>query len=163
MQKFKIYFWKGIPKNYFKEIKERYKDRKKDYMNIYICDNREEMYELTDKLEGKPIERDYAARTLCYSKNWYDIENNEYIKTTNLCGHIIFDKEYFYMDAIAHETGHAVIGYFNRKLRDCQNIFTKCDEKGNVLDKEIEPEHDLEELFCYMIGSIANQIACKYK
>ena len=163
MQKFKVYFWKHLPKGYFKEVREKYKDRKNDYMNVYICDNRDEMYELEDKLEGKPVERDYGARTWCYSKNWYDIETGKYVKTSPLCGHIVFTRDYFYMDSITHEVGHAVIGYFNRKLRDCQGIFTRCDEIGNVLDKEYRPEDDLEELFCYMIGSMADQTVCNYK
>ena len=74
MQKFKVYFWNRMPKSYFKEIKEKYKNRKNDYMNVYVCEDREEMYKLEDKLEGKPIERDYAGRTWCYNKNWYEEE-----------------------------------------------------------------------------------------
>ena len=165
MQKFKVYFWNRIPKSYFKEIKEKYKNRKNDYMNVYVCEDREEMYNLTDKLENSKIERDYAGRTWCYNKNWYEEENGErkYIKTSPLCGHIVFCKEYFYQDAVAHETTRAVIGYFNRKLKDCQNIFTKVDEYGNILDEEVAPEEDLEELFCYMVGNISDQICCKYR
>ncbi len=163
MQKFRVYFWKYLPKGYFKEIREQHKKRKNDYMNVYICDTKEEMYDLEDKLEKKPIERDYGARTWCYSKNFYDIEIGEYVKTSPLCGHIVFNKEYFYMNSITHEAGHAVIGYYNRKLRDCQKIFTKCDDKGNLLEPDLKPEEDLEELFCYMIGNIADQIVCNYK
>jgi len=163
MQKYKVYFWKYLPKQYFKEIKERYKDRRKDYMNIYICDSFEEMYNLSDKLEKKKLERDYAARTWCYNKNYWDIETGEYVKTSPLCGHIVFNKEYFYISSITHESTHAVIGYFNRKLRDCQKIFTKCDNVGNILEEEISPDSDLEELFSYMLGNIADQIAQGYR
>ena len=163
MQKYRVYFWKYLPKKYFIDIKEKYKNRKNDYMNIYVCDTKEEMYELENKLEGKHIEEDYVARTWCYSKNWYDSESNTYIKTSSLCGHIVFNKEYFFMNAITHESTHAVIGYFNRKLRDCQKIFTKCNNKGDILEIDVPPENDLEELFCYMIGNIADQIVCKYK
>ena len=161
MQKFKIYFWRNLPKKYFLNIKEKHKDRFKDYMNIYICDNFEEMYNLTDKLEKDKVKRDYAARTWCYSRNVYDIETNKHIKTSALCGHIIFNKEYYYMDSITHEVTHAVIGYFNRKLQDCQKIFTKTDKLGNIIEKEPCEEEDLEELFCYMVGNLANQIANK--
>lgn len=163
MQKFKIYFWKHLPKGYFKEIKENHKDRLKDYMNVYICDSIDEMYDLTDKLEKNKVKRDYGARTWCYSKNYYDIETGGYIKTSPLCGHIVFTKEYFYMDSITHEVAHAVIGYFNRKLKDCQNIFTKVDEVGNILEEEVPDDVDLEELFCYMTGNMADQIVCKYE
>lgn len=163
MQKFKIYFWKYIPKGYFKEIREKHKARKNDYMNIYVCDNREEMYNLADKLEGNKLERDYAGRTWSYDRNYYDIKTGEYVKTSPCCGHIVFNKEDFYMNSITHEVGHAVIGYFNRKLRDCQGIFTKIDDEGNILDSEYIPEKDLEELFCYMLGNMADQIVYKYK
>ena len=163
MQKYKVYFWKHIPRSYFKEIREKYKSRKNDYMNIYVCETREEMYDLTDKLEKNKVERDYAGRTWCYSKNYYDVTTGEYVKTSSCCGHIVFTKEYFYMDAITHESTHAVIGYYNRKLKDCQKIFTKCDERGNLLEPEVEDKDDLEELFCYMVGNIADQIVCKYK
>lgn len=161
MQKFKVYFWKDLPKGYFKEIKDKHKDRLKDYMNVYVCNNYKEMYDLTDKLEKNKVERDYSARTWCYNRNFYEIDTNKYIKTSPLCGHIVFNKEYFYMDSITHEVGHAIIGYFNRKLKDCQNIFTKVDELGNILEEEVPDDVDLEELFCYMIGNIANQIALK--
>ena len=67
------------------------------------------------------------------------------------------------MNVITHEVGHAIIGYFNRKLRDCQGIFTRCDEEGNILSEEVPPECDLEELFCYMLGNMSDQIVCKYK
>lgn len=163
MKKFKVYFWKHLPKGYFNEIKNRHKDRLKDYMNVYICDTRDEMYDLTDKLEKNKVKRDYGARTWCYNKNYYDIETGEYVKTSPCCGHIVFTKEYYWMDSITHETSHAVIGYFDRKLQDCQKIFTKCDEIGNILEDEVDETEDLEELFCYMVGNIADQIVCKYE
>lgn len=161
MQKFKAYFWKHLPKGYFKEIKNNHKNRLKDYMNVYICDNCKEMYDLTDKLEKSKVERNYGARTWSYSRNFYEADTNKYIKTSPLCGHIVFNKEYFYMNSITHEVGHAVIGYFNRKLKDCQNIFTKVDELGNLLEEEVSDDVDLEELFCYMIGNMADQIVSK--
>ena len=92
MQKFKVYFWRYIPKGYFKEIRERYKSRKNDYMDIYVCKNREEMYNLSDKLEKTKLERDYAARTLCYSLNYREVGTDKLVKIGNKCGHIVFDK-----------------------------------------------------------------------
>lgn len=145
MQKFKVYFWKYLPPKMFKDIKIKYKDRLKDYMNVYICDTFEEMYELTNKLEKENIEKDYGGRTYCLDKNYYDIETNKYVKTAPYCGNIMLNKDYFYMDSVSHESTHAVIGYFNRKLKDYQNIFSDIDG-------------DNEELFCYMVGNIGNQI-----
>lgn len=157
MQKFKVYFWKHLPKQLFKDIKIKYKDRLKDYMNIYVCETFEEMYNLTDKLEDKSQERNYGGRTLCIDKNYYDIETGNYVKTGPCCGHIIFNKEYFFMDTISHESSHAVIGYFNRKLKKYRNIFADIDKDGNEINSSIESE----ELFCYMVGNIGDQIVSK--
>lgn len=166
MIKFKVYFWKYLPKGYFKEIKSKYKDRLGDYMNVYICDTFEEMYNLADKMEKTKLERNYAARTLCFTRNFYEYATGKYIKTGPLCGYIYFNQENFYMDAITHECSHAVIGYFGRKLKDCQDFFVKTDEYGCLLDcpeNEYIESEDKEELFCYMLGNIADQIACKSK
>lgn len=128
-------------------------------MNVYICENFKEMYEFEDKLEGKEVERDYGARTWCYSKNFYS--NGEYVKTSPLCGHIIFTEENFYMDAISHESTHAVIGYFTRKLKEEQKLFVKVSETGEILG-ETEETDENEELFCYMVGLISDQIVSNY-
>lgn len=157
MQKFKVYFWKYMPKSMFKDIRAKHKNRLNDYMNIYICDTFEEMYDLTDKLEKEKQERDYGARTWCIDKNSYDIETGEFVKTNPQCGHIIFNKKYFYMDVISHECTHAVIGYFNRKLKEYRDIFADIDKEGN----EINGNVGNEELFCYMVGGIGNQIIDK--
>lgn len=154
MQKFKVYFWKRLPRGMFKEIKEKHKDRMKDYMNVYLCDNYEEMYDLCDKLEENELERDYGARTFCFSRNWYSLETHQYIKTSPMCGYIAFNKEYFYMNAITHESSHAVIGYFARKLKDCKDIFDEIDDIGNLVKEYL----DNEELFCYMVGNMSSQI-----
>lgn len=166
MIKFQVYMWKGQPRGYFKEIRGKYKDRLRDYMNVYICDTFEEMYDLSDKLENTKLERNYGARTLSYTKNFYDIESGEYVKTSPCSGHIIFNKEYFYMDSICHESSHAVIGYFARRLKEEKNIFEEFDLLGNLQEAEEESNImdvvDNEELFCYMLGSISNQIVIGY-
>lgn len=161
MKKFKVYFWKYLPRKMFKDIKIKYKNRLRDYMNVYVCDNFEEMYDLTDKLEKQPQERDYGARTWCYSKNYYEIDTHKYIKTSPLCGHIVFTKEYYYMSSISHESTHAVIGYFSRKLNSYQDIFAKIDDIGNIIGDGDECDTN-EELFCYMVGNIADQIVGGY-
>jgi len=154
MKKFKVYFWKKLPRSMFKEIKSKYKDRMKDYMNVYICDDFEEMYDLCDELENNELERDYGARTFCFSRNWYSLKTHEYIKTSPMCGYMAFNKKYFYMDSISHESTHAVIGYFSRKLKDCKNIFDEFDDIGNLTKEYL----DNEELFCYMVGNMSSQI-----
>lgn len=161
MEKFNVYFWKNMPRGMFKEIREKNKDRLKDYMKVYICEDFEEMYELVDKIECDNLERDYAGRTLCYNRNLYSVEDNSFIKTSPCCGHIVLNKKYFYMDSVSHECTHAVIGYFSRKLKDLTNIFTKVDEIGNIIDDEDYCE-DYEELFCYMVGGISDQIVSKH-
>lgn len=161
MRKFKVYFWKTIPNLIFKEIKNKYKNRQRDYMNAYICDTMEEMYNLCDKLEKDKLKRDYGARTYCFAKNYYDVKTNKYIKTSPMCGHMVFNSEYFTMNSIVHESTHAVIGYFNRKLNEYQEIFMKSNEEGYIEDTYKNETN--EELFCYMLGSIADQIVFKSK
>lgn len=159
MKKFKVYFWKGLPRKLFKEIKEKYKDRKKDYMNIYVCDSFEEMYRLANKLEKCYLDEDYGARTMCYTKKFYEFATGKYIKTSPCRGYIVFNKDYFYMDAITHESTHAVIGYFSRQLKDeSQEVFTEVDDMGNILSDNLE----IEELFCYMVGNLSDQIVGGY-
>ncbi len=160
MQKFKVYFWYRLPSSMFKELKKKYSKRLKDYMNVYICDGCNEMYDLCDKLEKEKLERDYAGRTFTYTKNYYEIDTGEYIKTSPCCGYIALDKNQMYMDAIAHESTHAVIGYFSRKLKDEKNIFTNTNDIGVIIEGEYEELS--EELFCYMVGNISEQIAEKY-
>lgn len=165
MKKFKIYFWKRMPRGMFKEERKRYKNRLRDYMIVYICKDFKEMYELEDKLEKEELKRDYAARTYCYTKNFWDIESGEYVKTSPCCGHMVFNEEYFYMDSISHECGHAVIGYFTRKIVEMQDMYERIDEVGHLVsDKEESERCEIkEELFCYMLGSLANQIAIGYE
>ena len=142
----------------FKDIKIKYKNRLRDYMNVYVCDTFEEMYRLENKLENTHVEEDYGTRTWCYSRKFYSFETEEYVKTSPLCGHMIFNKEYFFMDTISHESAHAVIGYFARKLQEYKEIFDEIDENGNLINEHLENE----ELFCYMVGNIADQIVGGY-
>ena len=157
MQKFKVYFWKNLPKKMFKEIKNRYKENKKDYITVYVCDTFEEMYKLGDKLEKEELEKNYGARTFCYTKNYWNIETGEYVKTSHDCGHILFNKEYFYADSVSHEVSHAIVGYFSRKIKEKEEIFCKTDKYGKILKENDE----IEELFCYMLGNITNEIFCQ--
>lgn len=157
MQKYKVYFWKYMPRNMFKEIKQRYKNRLNDYMNVYVCEEYKEMYDLVDKIEKEKQERDYGAKTWCIDKNYYEIETNLYVKTSSCCGYMYFNKKQFFMDTISHESTHAVIGYFNRKLKDYRTVFADIDKTGEEINGNIQNE----ELFCYMVGNIGNQIVIK--
>jgi len=158
VQKFKVYFWKWLPSKIFKDIKTKYRNRLNDYMNVYICEDFKEMYDIVDKVEKQKQERDYAGRTFCIDKNCYEVETGKFVKTYPCCGYMYFNKNHFYMDTISHESTHAVIGYFNRKLKDMQNIFTLI-ENEKIIN---EDETDLnEELFCYMVGNIGDQIVSK--
>lgn len=157
MEKYKIYYWKRTPIQLFREIKKENKERLRDYMHIYVCKDYKEMYELSDKLEGNKIKRDYGARTMNYIKRWYDYESGEYVKTSPNCGYILFCEEYLTYETIAHECSHAVIGYFGRQLNKYGNSFIRViDVKENNLESN---DADLiEELYCYMHGGLVNQI-----
>lgn len=74
---------------------------------------------------------------------------------------MIFTVKNFYMDSISHESTHAVIGYFARKLKDMQDLFTEISEYDDILGETEECEEN-EELFCYMVGSISDQIVANY-
>lgn len=164
MKRFKVYFWKRVPVQIFREVKRENKNRLRDYMNVYLCKDLEEMYNLVDRL-GEKVPRDYGARTLNMVKQWYDNESGEYVKTSPCCGWIALCDEYFSYETIAHESSHAVIGYFGRQLRKYGNRFVrvidvkenKLEDIGDELDKE-EDADLLEELYCYMLGSLVEQI-----
>lgn len=164
MERYKVYFWKRVPISLFRGIKRGNKERLRDYMNVYVCKDFKEMYDLVDKLSGEKIERDYGARTLNMVKQWYDNESGEYVKTSPCCGWIALCDEYLSYETIAHESSHAVIGYFGRQLRKYGNSFvrvidvkeSKLEDIGDELDKE-EDADLLEELYCYMVGSLVHQ------
>jgi len=157
MKKFKIYFWKRTPIKLFREIKRENRERIRDYMNVYVCKDYKEMYELSEKLEGKKIERDYGARTMNYIKKWLDYESGEYVKTSPCCGYILFCEENLTYETVAHESSHAVIGYFGRQLRKyADQVIQKVPFEEEWTESK---EADLiEELYCYMCGGIVNQI-----
>jgi hypothetical protein len=59
---------------------------------------------------------------------------------------------------VTHEVNHATIGYFNRKIKNYYKIFDG--KLGQGLDTD-NTDFDYEELFCYMSGSLIEQI-CDY-
>lgn len=153
MKRFKVYFWKRVPVQIFREVKRENKSRLRDYMNVYLCKDLEEMYNLVDKLNGEKIPRDYGARTLNYTKKWYDNESGEFVKESPCNGWIVLCDEILSYNTIAHESSHAVIGYFARKLKGYKEIFDKIEGDEVVKENPIN-----EELFAYMLGSLVEQI-----
>ena len=172
MIKGRIKVWKGIPK--FLKIEElRNKEaRKDDYYRLWVCDNEEEMYNLVDKVEKNKIERNYIGRCYCETKRYYLIDTEtkemEYVKTSPYCGDIFLVKDSIYQDVISHETAHAVLGYFNRKIKKPEKLIYRkkiekqeinCDNYKEINKRDAEESDNYEELFCYMVGNIANEIA----
>lgn len=158
MKRKRIYVWKDIDKiSFLDKYREKYKERQKDYYTLYIFDKYEEMYKFC-KRKDRYKETNYAARTYTYI-SVSDDEKEEILPDN---GRIYLCEENNPGDrTVAHEVSHAVIGYFNRKIDNFNEIFTpKLDDKGRLdLDKANE---DLEELFAYMVGNMTDQIATFY-
>lgn len=166
MYKFKVYFWNNLPNQLFKELKEEYKDRQKDYMTVYIFKNLNEMYKKVRGLNAIKEDEldDYAGRTFCFDSDCYTmVEDKETkIKVFPHCGYIFLSdekgKSNLTFNQVCHETTHAVFGYFARKLKKYNKILDELDEEGHILyDSVIE-----QELFCYMCGNIADKIVQMY-
>ena len=150
MKKFKIYFWKNIPKEIRSVGNE--KSSKNDYMIVNIFETYEEMYNYVDKREKHKVERNYAARSYCLSHVYLNLETKEE-KYTPLCGDLYFMVDNMGGSIVSHECCHAVIGYFNRKIKNKNNLFVDIPD-----DLIYEDCLDIEELFCYMLGGLVNQI-----
>ena len=156
MKKFKIYFWKNMPNELFKDLKEKYKDRQKDYMRVYFCSDFNEMYRLGDKLdkqwEQESDPHNYGARTFCHDKCYVN-EDKEIIGVAPQCGEMIFNDEWFTNNCIAHECTHAVLGYISRKLKEHKDVFDEIEDYKLIKDNTYN-----EELVCYMVGNLVEQI-----
>ena len=158
MKRKRIYVWKDIDKiSFLDKYREKYKERQKDYYTLYIFDKYEEMYKFCKRKDGYK-ETNYGARTYTYI-SVSDDEKEEILPDS---GRIYLCEENNPGDrTVAHEVSHAVIGYFNRKIDNFNEIFTpRLDNKGRLdLDKGNE---DFEELFAYMVGNMADQIVTFY-
>ena len=157
MVKGKVYLWRHLPNRLFKEVKDSYKDRLGDYYNVYIFDNREDMYKGVEKIEKTTIDRDYGARTLCFQLNYYDVKTNELVKRGNLHGNLYFDNEHLTFSHIAHECSHAIIGYFGRELHEYMENINNYDYFKDSLDDDSDIS---EELYCYMVGNVSDKVLC---
>lgn len=150
MDKFKVYLWKNIPSPIRKSGNE--KSSFKDYMIVNVFNNYEEMYNYVDKREKHKVDRDYVSRCYCIDHVYENLITGER-KYTPLCGDLYFVKDYMGGATVSHECCHAVIGYFNRKIKNKNNLFEDIPD-----DLIYEDCLDIEELFCYMQGSLVNQI-----
>lgn len=161
---FRAYIWEEIKKHdMFKEIVESNKERINDYFNVMVFNKFEDMYEMVDKIEEntegnyeKGIEHDYEARTLvCRQQLYY--EGEEEIWGYSKAQGFIFlcDEQGITFRTISHEVGHAVLGYMGAYFKDKFKI-------GDYNDRNV-PENILyEELFCYMTGTLNNEICIKF-
>lgn len=138
--------WKHTNNYVLKDIRNKYKDRLNDYMNVYIYENNEEMYRNVNKIEKANIGNNYQARTWRFTRI-YENKGKGIVKVCPYSGNLYFSMEDLSTKVITHECGHAVLGYINRKIKEKLDIFSE-DNDG----------YDIEELFCYMLGSIASQI-----
>jgi len=157
---FRISLWKDIKDNeMFKEVVKNNKDRVNDYFTVMIFSKYEEMYKKVDEIENntegdfkKGIEHDYQGRTLVCRKQLFEDDKEEIWGYSKAQGFIFLcDEEGLTFNTVSHEVGHAVIGYMGAYFKDKFKIKTYEDEK--------EEEDTLyEELFCYITGSLNNQI-----
>lgn len=162
MQSFRIYIWKDIKDDpMFKEVVDGNKDRVNDYVNVMIFDKYNEMYEKVDKIEENcenyvgEKDHTYLGRTLMCRKQLYEDDKPEIWGYSKAQGFIfICGEEGITFNTISHEVGHAVFGYmgayFKNKIRF--TTFNKEKNDDNIL---------YEELFCYITGSLNNQICVK--
>lgn len=143
---------KWLKKDYLKG-----KCDKNDYMTLYIFDTKQEMYRYSTKyLSDSSI--DYMARTMCETRLLFD-GNDNFAKYSNNCGYLCFNLEEFGVITVSHEVAHAILGYFNRKIENYKDLFFD----GFYLDEELPNWRDLvdyniEEVFCYMVGNLNDQI-----
>lgn len=155
MIKFKVKMWKWINPRFKSSVNEKY--HKNDYMNIYVFDTYDEMYDFVDKYEKNKIERNYRGR--CFTFYNYFINNiTEVKRTAPLCGNIYFVKENMGAGTVTHECSHATIGYFNRRIKDYKKIFDDTLNYDTSIPNEYDDSCDTEELFCYMLDSLVRQI-----
>ena len=158
MKVIRIYIWADIVNNeMFNKIVKKNKKRLNDYFIVMIFDSSKEMYDKVDIIEKQcetPLEneRDYLARTLICREKLYKDDNPEIWNYSKRQGFLFFyDENKLSFNTVSHEVSHAVIGYmgayFKNKLKF--KSYEDTEKDNNVL---------YEELFCYITGSLNNQI-----
>lgn len=155
--------WKDIKDNpMFKEVVESNKDRVNDYINVMIFDRYDEMYKKVDKIEEDcenyvgDTTHDYLGRTLMCRKQLFDDDNGGKVWGYSKAQGFIFicGEEGVTFNTVSHEVAHAVLEYMGAYFKDKIEFTTYGEDKydDNIL---------YEELFCYMTGSLNNQICVK--
>lgn len=163
MKKFRAYYWESIKdEKMFKEIVDENRNRINDYITVMVFEGYEEMYKEVDKIEsgcdnftGKN-NRDFDGRTLICRKQLYE-EGKEGVWDYSHAQGFIFlcdENNKLTFSTISHEVGHAVIGYMGAYFKNKFKI-------KRYEDKEEEKDILYEELFCYITGSLNNQILMK--
>jgi hypothetical protein len=161
MKKYKIKVWTQIPKVFKFETFANERARKDDYFNLYIFDSFDEMYNKVDNLEKDHVKRDYIARCYCTIKKTVLIDTDtgeeELLKYDPLCGNIYFVDGNLHFSTVSHECCHAVIGYFERKIKNPHKLFGEIKDENEIVP---EPEYqvDIDELFCYMQQNLIEKI-----
>lgn len=163
MKTFRIYIWKDIKDNeMFKEIVDKNKNRINDYINVMAFDKYKEMYDKVDKIESgcenQPTNnnRDYEGRTLMCRKQLYEDDKPEIWDYSKAQGFIFLcDEKGITFNTVSHEVGHVVLEYFGAYFKDKLKLRCYDEEEG---EKDIL----YEELFCYITGSLNNQIVIRF-
>lgn len=162
MKTFRIYIWKDIKSDeMFKDIVKKNKKRVNDYFTVMIFDKYEEMYNKVDNIEKgcenlkEDIEHNYGGRTLICRKQLYEDDKPEIWDYSKAQGFIFLcEEDELTFNTVSHEVAHAVIGYmgayFKNKLK--LSSYDDNDKEKYIL---------YEELFCYITGSLNNQIVVK--
>ena len=127
-----------------------------------VFDTYEEMYNTVEKIENgcrdfkRNIERNYGGRTLVCRQKLEGADTGKHYGYSKDNGFIFLcEEDGLPLNTISHEVGHAVLGYFgayfNRKFR--LHTYSR---------KETEEDMLYEELFCYITGSLCNQICIRF-
>lgn len=164
MEKFRIYIWRDIKKDeMFKEIVEENKERINDYFTVLIFNTHEEMYKRVKEIEsnmdfpnGQNLLEEFTGRTLLCRQELHEDDKPEIIGYSKAQGFIyLCDEDGLTYNTISHEVGHAVLGYMGAYFKDKFKI-------TSYIEKFDEQNLLYEELFCYITGSLNNQICVKY-
>lgn len=165
MKTFRIYIWKDIKNDeMFKDIVKKNKKRTNDYFTVMVFDKYEEMYKKVDIIENgcenlkKDTEHNYGGRTLICRAQLYEDDNPEVWGYSKAQGFIFLcDEDGLTFRTVSHEVAHAVIGYMGAYFKN--KIHFRSYEQ---IVKNEEKEALYEELFCYITGSLNNQICVKF-
>lgn len=165
MKTFRIYIWKDIKNDeMFKDIVKKNKNRINDYYTVMVFDKYEEMYNKVDTIENgcenlkADTEHNYGGRTLICRKQLYEDDNPEVWDYSKAQGFIFLcDEDGLTFNTVSHEIAHAVIGYMGAYFKNKIN-FRSYEQIVKNKGKDVL----YEELFCYITGSLNNQIVVKF-